>query len=125
MSGDHAIEWTFCYGVITGEAKCTAPSGASCRLVGDADCECEEWNVQRDADGPFHLTVAYGDEYEESEVRHAMVDGGFCNAVGYVNDDHPAEFHAGASETFITPVDLVWEEDRYGWRLSRETERAT
>ena len=116
----HRIVWTLVDGRVRGEVYCDAPVGADCRLVGGPGCECESWNIERDDEGPFHGTAGYDDGDNESEVRHAMVDGDCCNVCEWLNEDEGLLDADGDIEIGVTPIVPVWHGDYYTWTLPTE-----
>lgn len=112
---DHVIVFVFDDGSVTTRLECRAAAGADCRLVGGDDCQCEEWAVERDAEGnPYH---------ESDYTRHYMVDSGHCNAELFVNDA-PEDSGTGRFTAATIPVNLTWEGDWYSWQRA-DTDRTT
>lgn len=113
----HFIAWTHERDHINGQATCTAPEGADCRVT--CTHGCEAWTIERNPDGkPYHRTGHLDDDL--NEIRHAMEAVGYCNVVEFLNADASllSELHTGADHFVIAtiPITEIWEGDYYSWK---------
>lgn len=109
MGMKHSIVHEFDRGNVTTRLACESAPGDDCRLTGGPDCDCEEWTVERDDQGPFHRSPG-GDV-------HRMVDGGHCGPALFINESvDPGEANPTGQYTIAAyPVTLRWDGDTYWW----------
>ena len=111
---DHELVWTHDNRSVDVNAVCHAGPDADCRLT--AECDCERWSVERDEQGPFHLS---GDYSESARDRHDMKPGGYCNVCAFLNEDPwllPELFFGPSFEIGRTPIEPVSRGDHYEWK---------
>ena len=92
---------------------CNEPPDADCQLA--CSQGCVEWETLRDDAGPFHLAPTFGTPV----VRHDLVPGGGCQAVGWLLDDYgvaEADVEQAVFEVGRFPIDVVPTDDGYGWK---------
>lgn len=93
------------------EAICDAPDGSVCRLLCAEDCGAESWPCG-------------GYDYENDEERepHPMRDGGYCNAVLFLNGNGDATECAvdqddPTARTYTGRINVSWSgaDETYLW----------
>lgn len=93
---------------IHAEVECQAPEGAPCRLV------CAEGCAED------YLCGSYADDNEEILIPHALIDGGSCNAVDWIeNSDGADECCLWEGKVPVSdgmPIDMVWGGNFYQWK---------